>query len=114
MQTIKTNGREIVAVELLEGGYGFAISDWVNGYTVLDYQYEDGDLEYKIISTTKQNYKIIGLLSELTAEQCEPYAEVVFNDGRDFMLDGYEKLKILLKSHGLDTTKPLLIIEKLK
>ena len=112
--TIKTNGREIVAVELLEGAYGFSISDWVNGYAVLDYQYEDDLLEYKILSTTKQNYKIIGLLSEFTEEQCKPYINNYFFDVKHKSNTSIEKLILILKSHDIDTTKPLLIIEKLK
>lgn len=103
MQTIKTNGRTLVVVEVPAYASDFYISGMgflchykptrdvvmINGNTSFDV---DDDIE---------NYKIIGLLSEYVAEQIMPR----YN---------FQTFRAWLQCKGVDVTKPLLIIEKLK
>lgn len=113
MQTIKTNGREIVVLDIPKADIDkkdFTISEHGNLFGVTSY----GERMQCNTYLNLTGYKIIGLLSELTSKQLEPYTIDVFNDGRDYILDPIVKMGILLDSYSINHTKPLLIIEKLK
>lgn len=113
MTTIETNGRQIVAVEVPAHAKDFYISPKLG---LLKYDKDNGFIIYNnrnpIVFGSPDNCKIIGLLSELTAEQCEPY--INYSEMNPDIID-YEEdlLGYILRSNNIDTTKPLLIIEKL-
>lgn len=109
MTTIETNGRTLVVVEVLFNSFDFTITEanflWWRFITTHNWD-EDNKVELPA------GCKIIGLLSELTAEQCEPYAPT---DDVLKEVNAKEKFILLLAiPYCLDTQKPLLIIEKLK
>jgi hypothetical protein len=102
MTQIETNGRTIIAVNVPENTFDFTISEanylWWRFRTTHNWD-EDNKVQLP------RRCKIIGLLSELTEAQCEPYAPFV---SPSFML--YD----LFQSKGIDTMSPLLLIEKIK
>ena len=107
MTTIETNGRTLVVVEVPAHAKDFYISPKLG---LLKYDKDNGFIIYNnrnpIVFGSPDNCKIIGLLSELSTENKIDTTHLSKND--------LIELRYLLKCNGIDTHKPILIIEKLK
>lgn len=108
MTTIETNGRQIVVVEVPEGARDFFIGarSGLIKYCKPTHGVIGNDKGFIMFDEPK-NYTIIGLISDLTAEQLYSLFDVKLVTDESFESQ-------IAKLHNLDTTKPLLIIEKLK
>lgn len=106
MQTIKTNGREIVVLDIPKADIDkkdFIISEHGNLFGVTSY----GERMQCNTYLNLTGYKIIGLLSELPIVDVYDLFSLPYKSGKPALLQ-------LNELYNLDTQKPLLIIEKLK
>ncbi len=117
---IKTNGKQIVALNVPVEYTEFYNS--LGGFLCGKPHYEaikiDGHRVYM-----EEFDEIIGLLSDLTEKQAAEYVEGTKRHYASYLKGGKISTKMdcdfaigslysLLKAHGLDTTSPILIIEK--
>jgi hypothetical protein len=111
--TIKTNGVELVAVEVPVGATGFAIVNRQGG-NFIDKVLCDSNLNYLTSPdelSANEIYSFIGLLSDLTEQQAFEYAERSTMNWLN--CKAKHALDYTLTVNGLDTSKPILLIKKL-
>lgn len=120
MTTIKThNNIELIVIEVPEDAYDFHI--W--GNDVLSYTEKSTDTNHNIASF--KNCKILGKLLELSEEECSRFVEFyetekIYKNYIGFLDQAWdcgnsakESFISLLQSQGVDTSKHLLLIEKI-
>jgi hypothetical protein len=109
MTIIKTNQRELVAVEVSPTATDFYLRS--NRVGAIAFY---GDQQYDWVSDKfdTTNCKIIGLLSNLTEQQAAEYAEIPVRNWLN--CTAKSALDYTLTVNGLNTSAPILLIEKVK
>lgn len=140
MKTIQTQSKELIVVEVPEDAYDLSIhhlneedDNTGENYTVLRC-FHSGITTFELSENKHIDCKILGKLSELSEEECSrfvikggigTYKDYCYNLGKIDKIGVFgallemkfktakESLISLLQSHGVDTTKNLLLIEKI-
>ena len=130
MKTIKTAGKDLITIEVPGDAYDFKLTQYKQ-HTVLNYTYKiNGNIANVAINDGEfnvilNNAKILGKLSELSEEECSRFVANWRIDGlyqnykiisqyEEYMFKtARESLISLLQSNGVDTSKTILIIERI-